>query len=161
MSHLRAYCDKLVGTGKRLFSQSLSGEVLECFTSQEFRQWSTWGALAKEFLEIFQFNVKAVHEKYYLEKIKQNTIEDYREYVCYWRKEAAKVQPVMAKTKITFAFIRAQEPDYYERMLPVMGQRFSELIRLGKAIEDDLKYRKGTSLTALQYANEFSPTMDK
>lgn len=96
-----------------------------------------------------------------MEKIKQNTIEDYREYVCYWRKEAAKVQPVMAKTKITFAFIRAQEPDYYERMLPVMGQRFSELIRLGKAIEDDLKYRKGTSLTALQYANEFSPTMDK
>ena len=59
MSHLRAYCDKLVGIGKndalimRLFSRSLSGEALEWFTSQELRQWSTWGALAKDYLERF------------------------------------------------------------------------------------------------------------
>ncbi|XP_049385670.1 uncharacterized protein LOC125849743 [Solanum stenotomum] len=165
MAHLRAYCDKLVGIGKndalimRLFSRSLGGEALEWFTSQELRQWSTWGALAKDFLERFQFNVEAIPDRYYLEKIKQKTTEDYREYVCRWRKEAAKVQHVMTENEITSAFIRAQEPKYYERMLPMMGQKFSKLIRIREAIEDGLKSGKVTNLTALQAANKSSPSM--
>ncbi|XP_049387091.1 uncharacterized protein LOC125851355 [Solanum stenotomum] len=147
MAHLRAYCDKLVGIGKndvlimRLFSRSVSGEALEWFTSQELRQWSTWGALAKEFLERFQFNVEAVPDKYYLEKLKQKTTEDYREYACRWRKEAAKLQPVMTESEITSAFIRAQEPE------------------MGEAIEDGLKSGKVASLTALQAANKSSPSI--
>ncbi|XP_049397433.1 uncharacterized protein LOC125861619 [Solanum stenotomum] len=119
MTHLRAYCDKLVGIGKN----------------------------------------DALIMRYYLEKIKQKNTEDYREYACRWRKEAAKVQPVMTESKITSAFIRAQEPEYYERMLPMMGQKFSELIRMGEAIEDGLKSGKVTSLTALQAANKSSPSI--
>lgn len=74
IAHLRAYCDKLVGVGKndasiiRLFSSSLRGEALEWFTSQEL-------ALAQDFLEGFQFNIEVVPDRYYLEKIKQKTIE--------------------------------------------------------------------------------------
>jgi len=79
-------------------------------------------------LERFLFNVEAVPDRYFLEKIKQKTTEDYREYACRWRKEAAKVQTVMTESEITSDFIRAQEPEYYERMLPMMGQKFSELI---------------------------------
>ena len=89
----------------RLFIRSLSGEALEWFTSQELRQWSTWGALAKDFLERFQFKVEAVPDRYYLEKIKQKTTEDYPEYACCWRKEAAKVQHMMTESEITTAFI--------------------------------------------------------
>ncbi|XP_049369410.1 uncharacterized protein LOC125834290 [Solanum verrucosum] len=165
MAHLRLYCDKLVGIRKndalmmRLFSRSLSGEALEWFTSQELRQWSTWGALAKDFLERLQFNVEVVPDRYYLEKIKQKTTEDYREYACHWRKEAAKVQPVMTESEITFVFIRAQEPEYYERMLPMMGQQFLELIKMGEALEDGLKSGNVTSPTALQAANKSSPSM--
>ena len=70
MAHLRAYCEKLIRIGKnvalimRLFSQSFSGEALQWFTSQEIHQWSTWGALAKDFLESFQFNVKYISDQY-------------------------------------------------------------------------------------------------
>ncbi|XP_004228826.2 uncharacterized protein [Solanum lycopersicum] len=105
------------------------------------------------------FNVEAVPDRYYLEKIKQKTTEDYCEYACRWRKEVAKVQPVMTEIEITSAFIRAQEPKYYERMLPMMGQKFSELIKMLEAIEDGLKTGKLTSLTALQAANKSLPSM--
>ena len=41
----------------------------------------------------------------------------------------------------------------------MMGQKFSELIKMGEAIEDRLKSGKVTSLTALQAANKSSPSM--
>ena len=41
----------------------------------------------------------------------------------------------------------------------MMGQKFSELIKMGEAIEDGLKTGKVTSLTALQAANKSSPSM--
>ncbi|XP_049360477.1 uncharacterized protein LOC125825188 [Solanum verrucosum] len=40
-----------------------------------------------------------------------------------------------------------------------MGQKFSELIKTGEAIEDGLKSGKVTSFTALQVANKSSPSM--
>ena len=43
---------------------------------------------------------------------------------------------------------------FLERVLPMMGQKFSELIKMGEAIEDRLKSGKVTSLTALQAANK-------
>ena len=69
----------------------------------------------------FDIFVKASAERYYLEKIKQKSIENYREYALRWRKEVAKVQPPMYECEITETFIRTQEPEYYERMLCMMG----------------------------------------
>lgn len=43
--HLRSYCDQFIGIEEnvallmRLFNQSLSGEALNLFTSQEMKQW--------------------------------------------------------------------------------------------------------------------------
>ncbi len=57
MAHLRAYCDQLVGVGRdetllmRLFSRSLCAEALEWLTSHETRQWKSWNALAKDFID--------------------------------------------------------------------------------------------------------------
>ncbi|KAG5599251.1 hypothetical protein H5410_030621 [Solanum commersonii] len=53
--------------------------------------------------------------------------------------EAAKVQPVMTESKMTNVFIQAQEPEYHERMLRVLGQKVLELIKMGEAIDDGLK----------------------
>ena len=38
------------------------------------------GGSCQRFLERFQFNVEVVLDRYYLEKIKQKTTEDYCEY---------------------------------------------------------------------------------
>ena len=53
-------------------------------------------------------------------------------------------------------FILSHDPEYYKRMLPMMGQKFVELIRIVEAIENGLKNRKVTSLIAQQTANKFS-----
>ncbi|XP_010312908.2 uncharacterized protein [Solanum lycopersicum] len=156
LAHLRVYCDQLVGVGKnesllmRLFGRSLSGEALEWLTSQELKQWKSWNALAKDFTERFGHNVEDSPDRYYLEKIKQKSTENYREYAFRWRKEAARVQPPMSEREITEMFIRTQEPEYYERMLCMMGQKFVEIVKVGEALEDGFKTGKLTRFTALR-----------
>ena len=86
MTHLRAYCDQLVGVGRdetllmRLFSQSLCEEALEWFTSHETRQLPSWNALAKTFIDRFAYNVEIVPYRYSLEKMKKKSTEIYREF---------------------------------------------------------------------------------
>lgn len=75
LAHLKAYCDQLVGAGKNeallmgLFSRILNGETLELFASQEMKQWSSWNALAKDFIEKFAYNVEIVPDRYSLRKL--------------------------------------------------------------------------------------------
>ena len=61
----------------------------------------------------------------------------------------------MSEREITEMFIRTQEPEYYERMLCMMGQKFVEIVKVGEAMEDGFKTGKLTKLTALQ-SNEKS-----
>jgi len=114
LAHLNVYSDQLVGVGKnealfmRLFNRSLNGKALEWHTSQELKQWTSWNALAKDFTERFGHNVEVALDLYYLEKTKQKSTENYREYALRWRKEAARVQPPMPEREITEMFIRTQ-----------------------------------------------------
>ena len=61
--------------------------TLEWFTSHGTRQWSSWNALAKDFIERFAYNVEIVPNRYSLEKMKQKPTESYREFAYRWRKE--------------------------------------------------------------------------
>ena len=56
----------------------------------------------------------------------------------------------MSEREITEMFIRTQEPEYYERMLCIMGQQFVEIVKVGEALEDGFKIGKLTKLTALR-----------
>lgn len=156
LAHLKVYCDQLVGVGKnealliRLFSRSLNGEALEWFTSQEFKQWTSWNALAKDFNERFGRSIEAAPDRYYLEKIKPKSIENYREYALRWRKEAARVKPPMSEREITEMFFQTQKPEYYEKILCMIGQKFVEIVKVGEALEDGFKTGKVTNLIALQ-----------
>ncbi|XP_049375435.1 uncharacterized protein LOC125840510 [Solanum verrucosum] len=128
-THLRAYCDQLIGVGKeealliRLFSRTLKEEALKWFISKEIKQWPSGNALAKDF------------------------IESYREYAYHWRKEAIKVRPPMTEKEIIEVFVRNQEPEYNSRMLLILGGKFSEIVKVGETIEDDLKTRKIIRMT--------------
>ncbi|XP_055802993.1 uncharacterized protein LOC129872127 [Solanum dulcamara] len=150
LAHLRAYCDQLVGVGKneallmRLFSRSLRGEALEWFTSQEMKQWPNWNALAKDFIERFAYNVEIIPDHYSLEKIKQKYTKSYREYAYRWRKEAARVRPSMTEKEIIEVFVRNEEPEYYNRMLLLVGAKFAEVVKIGETIEGGLKTERIT-----------------
>ncbi|KAK6793646.1 hypothetical protein RDI58_007099 [Solanum bulbocastanum] len=56
----------------------------------------------------------------------------------------------MSEREITEMFIRTQKPEYYERMLCMMGQKFVEIIKVGEALKDGFKTRKVTNLTTLR-----------
>uniref|UniRef100_A0A0V0GR54 Putative ovule protein n=1 Tax=Solanum chacoense TaxID=4108 RepID=A0A0V0GR54_SOLCH len=70
----------------RLFSRSLKGEAFEWYISQEMKQWPSWKALAKDFIERFGYNVEFIPDRYSLKRIKQKSWESYREYAYRWRK---------------------------------------------------------------------------
>ena len=128
MAYLRAYWDQLVGVVKdeallmRLFSRSLCGEALEWFTSYETRQWPSWSALAKDFVDRFAYNVEIVPDWYSLEKMKKKSTESYREFAYRWRKEAARVRPPMTEKEIVEVFVQVQKPGYYDRVILLIGQ---------------------------------------
>ncbi|XP_059283656.1 uncharacterized protein LOC132037200 [Lycium ferocissimum] len=144
-AHLRAYCDQLVGVRDnqvliiRLFSWSLIGEAFEWFTVQDIHRWVTWEDMVAAFMERFYFNMEIVSDRYYLEKVKQKSTENFREYASRWRTEAARVKPPMGEEELVSIFIRSQESDFYDRMFLMAGRPFSELIKMGEATEDGLK----------------------
>ena len=146
MAHLRAYCDQLIGVGKdeallmRLFIQSLCLEALEWFTSHETRQWPNWNALAKDFIN--RYNIEIVPDRYSLKKMKPKSTECYKEFSYRWRKEVARVRPPMSEKEIVEVFMRVQEPEYYDRILLLIGEKFTEIVKVGETIEDGLKMGK-------------------
>ncbi|XP_069146122.1 uncharacterized protein [Solanum lycopersicum] len=130
MAHLRAYCDQLVGVGK--------DEAL----------LMSWSALAKDFIDRFAYNIEIVPDRYSLEKMKQKPTESYREFAYRWRKEAARVRPPMTEKEIIEVFVRVQEPEYYDRVILLIGAKFTEIVKVGETIEDGLKSGKIARVSA-------------
>ncbi|XP_060202773.1 uncharacterized protein LOC132631196 [Lycium barbarum] len=161
LAYLRSYCDKLVGVGKdqairmKLFIKSLTGEALDWYTCQDPQKWHSWGEMAQEFMDRFKFNTETVLGRFYLMKLERKSTETFREYVMRWRAEAAKVQPPMAESEMTTLFVQSlKDATYYERLISVIGQRFSKVIRMGDFIEEGIKTGRVINLAALQATNK-------
>ncbi|KAH0655831.1 hypothetical protein KY285_030713 [Solanum tuberosum] len=105
-THLRAYCDKLVGV-----------------------------------------------ERY--ERLKKKSTKTFHEYALRWRSEAARVQPPMSESEMTSTFIECQDSGiYYEKMITIMGQKFTEIIRMGEILKEGIKLGRIQDFTALQTAGK-------
>ncbi|KAJ8563624.1 hypothetical protein K7X08_032076 [Anisodus acutangulus] len=99
-SHLRSYCDKLIGVGKnqaiimKLFVRSLTGEALDWYTSQDPRKWHDWGTIAQDFVDRFRFNTDTVLDRFYLMKLEKKSTETFREYAMKWRRSDKSSTPI-------------------------------------------------------------------
>ncbi|KAK4727144.1 hypothetical protein R3W88_032061 [Solanum pinnatisectum] len=99
--HLQMYCDKLVGVGRdekilmKLFIRSLTGEAL------------SW----------FGFSVENAHDWFYIQNPRKKPSESFKDYATRWRSEVARARPPMEESQMKDYFIRAQEPQYYDRMM--------------------------------------------
>ncbi|KAG5607564.1 hypothetical protein H5410_029056 [Solanum commersonii] len=51
------------------------------------------------------------------------------DYVIRWRSEAARARPPMEESQMKDYFIRAQKPQYYDRMMLVAEKSFAEIIK--------------------------------
>ncbi|XP_069148037.1 uncharacterized protein [Solanum lycopersicum] len=154
------YCDKLVGVGRderilmKLFMRSLTGEALSWYIEQDSRKWIKWVDMATDFMNRFGFNIKNAPDWFYIQNLKKKPSESFREYAIRWRSEAARAKPPMEESQMKDYFIRAQEPQYYDRMMLVAEKSFDEIIKLGKRIEEGIKNGTIINLEALQATNK-------
>ncbi|XP_070008296.1 uncharacterized protein [Nicotiana sylvestris] len=94
--HLRTYCDKLVGVGKdekiriKLFMRSLKGDALFWYISQDPKKWTSLVGMTSDFMNRFRFNTENAPDVFYIQNLKKNHTETFREYATRWRSEAAK-----------------------------------------------------------------------
>ncbi|XP_070025486.1 uncharacterized protein [Nicotiana sylvestris] len=134
--HLRTYCDKLVVVGKdgricmKLFMRSLTGDTL------------SW------------FNIENAPDVFYIQILKKKPTETFREYATRWKSEAAKVRPTLEEEHMNKFFIRAQDPQYYERFMVIENRKFSDIIKLRERIEEGIKGGIVTNFEALQATNK-------
>ncbi|KAG5572972.1 hypothetical protein H5410_062738 [Solanum commersonii] len=77
-----------------------------------------------------------------------------RDYAIRWRSEAAKARPPMEESQMKDYFIRAQEPQYYDKIMLVVEKSFAEIIKLGERIEESIKSGTIINLEALQATNK-------
>ncbi|KAJ8527706.1 hypothetical protein K7X08_015157 [Anisodus acutangulus] len=160
-THLKSYCDKLIGVGKdqaiimKLFVRSLTREALDWYTSQNPQKWRNWGTMAQDFVDRFKFNTDTVLDRFYLMKLEKKSTETFREYAMKWRAEAAKVQPPIEESEMTTLFVQSlKDATYYERMISVVGRSFSEVIRMRDFIEEGIRTGRITNFVALQATSE-------
>ncbi|XP_070005111.1 uncharacterized protein [Nicotiana sylvestris] len=139
--HLRTYCDKLVEVGKdkkirmKYFMRSLTGDALFWYISQDPKNWSNWASMASDFIDRFRF----APDVFYIQNLKKKPTKTFREYATCWRSEAAKVRPYLDEEQMNKFFVRAQDLQYYERLMVIENHKFSDIIKLRERIEEDIK----------------------
>ncbi|XP_033514923.2 uncharacterized protein [Nicotiana tomentosiformis] len=129
--HLRTYCDKLVRVGKderilmKLFMRSLTGDAISWYISQNPKKWINWVSMASDFMDRFRFNTENAPDVFYIQNLKKKLTETFREYATRWRSEAAKVRPALEEEQMNKFFVRAQDPQYYERLMVIENHKLS------------------------------------
>ncbi|XP_070029391.1 uncharacterized protein [Nicotiana sylvestris] len=158
--HLRTYYDKLVGVGKderihmKLFMRSLIGDTLSWYISQNPKKWVNWASMTSDFMDLFRINTKNAPDVFYIQNLKKKPTETFCEYATRWRSEAIKVRPTLEKEQMTKFFVRAQDPQYYERLMVIENHKFSDIIKLGERIEEGIKSEMVNNFKALQATNK-------
>ncbi|XP_070035899.1 uncharacterized protein [Nicotiana tomentosiformis] len=153
--HLRTYCDKLVGVGKdeqirmKLFTRCLTGDALSWYISQNPKKWVNWVSMASDFMDRFRFNIENAPDVSYIQNLKKKPTETFRKYATWWRSEAAKVAPTLEEEQMNKFFVKAQDPQYYERLMVIENHKFSDIIKLGERIKEGIKSGMATNFEAL------------
>ncbi|XP_070017617.1 uncharacterized protein [Nicotiana sylvestris] len=145
IAHLKRYCNQLWGAGEKeellmaYFRESLVGIASEWYMNQDISRWHIWDDLAWDFVRLFQYNIDIATYKNSLSNQKKKSSGSFREYAVKWHKQTTRVKPPMDETEMVSVFLQAQEADYYQNMMFVMGKPFAEAIKIGEMVENGLK----------------------
>ncbi|KAK4706828.1 hypothetical protein R3W88_033624 [Solanum pinnatisectum] len=100
------------------------------------------GAEGKKELLMAYFGKAYQHE--------EKSTENFGEYSIWWKEQAARVKPSMKESEMIDVFLQAQEPDYFHYLLSAVGKTFTEVIKVGEMVENDIKSRKIVSQVVLK-----------
>ncbi|XP_070004282.1 uncharacterized protein [Nicotiana sylvestris] len=112
------------------------------------------GNYASNFMDRFRFNTENAPDVFYIQNFKKKPTKTFREYATRWRSEANKVKPSLDKEQMNKIFVRAQDPQYYERLMVIENHKFSDIIKLGERIEEGIKRGMITNFKELQATNK-------
>nr|XP_016451163.1 PREDICTED: uncharacterized protein LOC107775878 [Nicotiana tabacum] len=127
--HLKMYCDKLVGVGR----------------DEKIR------------MKLFIRSLKGDALSWYISQDAKkwtSWVNMASDFMDRFRSEAAKVRPALEEEQMNRFFVRAQDLQYYERLMLIEGQKFSDIIKLGERIEVGIKNSMVTNLEAPQATNK-------
>jgi len=110
--------------------------------------------MAYDFMDRFRFNTENAPGVFYIQNLKKNPTETFREYATRRRYEAAKVRPALKEEQMNKFFVRAHDPQYYERLMMIENHKFSNSIILCERIEEGIKSGMVTNFEALQATNK-------
>ncbi|KAH0644876.1 hypothetical protein KY284_032760 [Solanum tuberosum] len=68
--------------------------------------------------------------------------EDFMTLRTTWRTEVARVHPPLDESELSKYFIRALEGIYFDKMMSMMGQKFTKLVKMGDFVEEGVKFGK-------------------
>ncbi|KAH0709312.1 hypothetical protein KY284_010739 [Solanum tuberosum] len=95
--------------------------------------------MARDFVKQYEFdNGDDLHIADLL-KVKKMSHESFQEYAISWRLEASKIHPSLPKKELISTFIQIQEGLYYDKLLGTCAHNFSDLIKVGKEIENGIQ----------------------
>jgi len=138
----------------KLFMRSLTEDALSWYISYDPKNWSNWVSMASGLMDRFRFNKENAPNNFYIQNLKKNPTKTFREYATRWRSEEAKVRPFLDEEQMNKFFVRAQDPQYYERLMVIENHKFSDIIKLGERIEEGIKSGMVTNFEALQATNK-------
>ncbi|XP_070009577.1 uncharacterized protein [Nicotiana sylvestris] len=138
----------------KLFMRSLTGDALSWYISQNPKKWPNWVSMVLDFIDRLRFNTENAPDVFYIQNFKKKPTEIFREYATRWRSEAAKVGPSLDEEQMNKFFVKAQDPQYYERLMVIENCKFTNIIKLGERIEEGIKSGMVINFEALQATNK-------
>lgn len=138
----------------KLFIRSLTREAL-IDTQAKTCKNGIVRMVVPEFIERFRFNNEVILDWFHLMKMENKSIESFKEYAIRWRADAVKVQPPMVESEMTSLFVQSQkDATYYDKLISVVAQKFSEVVRIAEFVEEGIKMGRITNLVALQVTSK-------
>ncbi|XP_070040025.1 uncharacterized protein [Nicotiana tomentosiformis] len=95
--------------------------------------------MASDFMDKFRFNTENAPDVFYIQNLKKKPTKTVHEYDTQWRSEAAKVSPALEEEQMNKFFVKAQDLQYYERLMVIKNHKFSDIIKMGERIEEGIK----------------------
>ena len=141
--HLKMYCwtMALYTSNESLliqtFQYSLTGPAIRWYFKLE--EISCWKDLADAFLEQYSFNNDIPLDRFDLQRMEKKSEETFHQYVRRWWMVANVVQPPLTKKEVINIFLDTLKPPYYDMMIGSAAQDLSDLLVVGKRIEEAIE----------------------
>ncbi|XP_050919740.1 uncharacterized protein LOC127137311 [Lathyrus oleraceus] len=147
-SHIIMYCRKMESYINNdelhihCFQDSLFGASLDWYMSLERSKIRSWKDLSKAFLRQYKYNMDMARTRLQRRNQACKSSKTFKEYAERWREMASRVRPALTDVELVDIFMSTFQGLYYEKIVGSSSSNFSDIVTIGKCIENGLKTGK-------------------